>query len=156
MSVFGVILVHIFPHSDWITPNTDTFHLVLVKNLQSIIFTKIVNDEKLCFWRSTIHNYYKLEVQQVNYNWKHSPLKSTFKQIFRVWTYLITQKKKKRKKKNPKAWAFFFTIVVFLSLVTLTAVKSSTKIKLRVHSGDNQTSYQKAFILVYNILIVNN
>ena len=105
MSVFGVILVHIFLHSDWITPNTDTFHLVLVKNLQSIIFTKIVNDEKLCFWRSTIHNYYKLEVQQVNYNWKHSPLKSTFKQIFRVWTYLITQKKKKKKKKKKKPWS---------------------------------------------------
>ena len=29
MSVFGVILVRIFPHSDWITPNTDTFHAVL-------------------------------------------------------------------------------------------------------------------------------
>ena len=107
MSVFGVILVHIFLHSDWITPNTDTFHLVLVKNLQSIIFTKIVNDEKLCFWRSTIHNYYKLEVQQVNYNWKHSPLKSTFKQNFSVWTYLIT-KKKKKKKKSPEVLCFLF------------------------------------------------
>ena len=40
MSVFGVILVHIFPHSDWIqrdmrenatrvTPNSDTFHAVM-------------------------------------------------------------------------------------------------------------------------------
>ena len=34
MSVFGVILIRIFPHSDWIrtriTPNTDTFHVVCV------------------------------------------------------------------------------------------------------------------------------
>ena len=29
MSVFGNILVHIFPQSDWITPNTDIFHAVV-------------------------------------------------------------------------------------------------------------------------------
>ena len=28
VSIFGVILVRIFPHSDWITPNTDTFFAV--------------------------------------------------------------------------------------------------------------------------------
>ena len=34
VSVFGVILVHIFPHSDWIrtriTPNADTFYSVII------------------------------------------------------------------------------------------------------------------------------
>ena len=50
MSVFGVFLVRIFPHSDWIppriqsesrkirtkkTPNTDTFHTVCSKNMNS-------------------------------------------------------------------------------------------------------------------------
>ena len=29
MSVFGVILVFIFPCMDWITPNSDTFHPVI-------------------------------------------------------------------------------------------------------------------------------
>ena len=28
MSIYGVILVHIFPHLDWIIPNTDTFNTV--------------------------------------------------------------------------------------------------------------------------------
>ena len=28
VSVFGVILARIFPHSNWITPNTDTFYAV--------------------------------------------------------------------------------------------------------------------------------
>ena len=28
VSVFGVILVRIFPHSDWVTRNTDTFYAV--------------------------------------------------------------------------------------------------------------------------------
>ena len=143
MSVFGVILVHIFLHSDWITPNTDTFHLVLVKNLQSIIFTKIVNDEKLCFWRSTIHNYYKLEVQQVNYNWKHSPLKSTFKQIFRVWTYLITQKKKK---KRPESCCFSLTNLVFIFLLGHTyCIETSTKIQLGVHCNNKPTYIEDLF-----------
>ena len=32
MSVFGVILVGIFPHLDWITPNTDTFNPVIMEN----------------------------------------------------------------------------------------------------------------------------
>ena len=30
VSVFRVILVHICPHSEWIYPNTDTFHAVWV------------------------------------------------------------------------------------------------------------------------------
>ena len=38
VSVFGIILVRIFPHSEWITPNTDTFYavgsLILSKNRQ--------------------------------------------------------------------------------------------------------------------------
>ena len=37
MSIFGVFLVRIFPHSDWIrtrkTPNMDTFHAVLVLHI---------------------------------------------------------------------------------------------------------------------------
>ena len=41
MSVFGVILVRFFPHSDWIrtriTPNTDTFHAVSTTNFQYLI-----------------------------------------------------------------------------------------------------------------------
>ena len=82
--------------------------------------------------------------------------KISFQTEFSCLNISYNSKKKKKKKKALKSCAFFFTIVVFFSLVTLTAVKSSTKIKLRVHSGDNQTSYQKAFILVYNILIVNN
>ena len=39
MSIFGVFLVRIFPHSDWIrtrkTPNTDTFHAVLVLHINN-------------------------------------------------------------------------------------------------------------------------
>ena len=30
MSVFGVFLVRIFPHSDWKTPNTNTFQAVII------------------------------------------------------------------------------------------------------------------------------
>ena len=72
MSVFGVILVHIFPHSDWIrrdpsskskcgkirtriTPNTETFHAVSMLTL-SVIHVNTVcyplkrHANKTCSW----------------------------------------------------------------------------------------------------------
>ena len=65
MSVFGVIMVRIFPHSDWIqtriTPNTNAFHAVVQPevNLMYVLFlygvvfclyidSKIILQEKLC------------------------------------------------------------------------------------------------------------
>ena len=47
--VFGVILVRIFPYSDWIrtriTPNTNTFHVVVVFALKQIQnFKAVLND----------------------------------------------------------------------------------------------------------------
>ena len=44
VSVFGVILVGIFLHSDWITPNTDTFYAVLVTCLQGNFKFKKIKD----------------------------------------------------------------------------------------------------------------
>ena len=42
MSVFGVVLVRIFPHSDWIRtriiPNMDTFYTVLCINKRFVVF----------------------------------------------------------------------------------------------------------------------
>ena len=37
VSVFGVILVGIFPHLDWITPNTDTFYSTVVTIFVNIV-----------------------------------------------------------------------------------------------------------------------
>ena len=65
VSVFGVILVRIFPHSDWITPNKDTFYAVDVSHLHSnrirLYFlkekcqqflknSKLVGSRKQLFW----------------------------------------------------------------------------------------------------------
>ena len=55
MSVFGVILVRIFPHSDWIqtrTPNTDTFYKVinfnsLRRNLYSLEYLAWVSKSSI-------------------------------------------------------------------------------------------------------------
>ena len=52
MSIFGVILVRIFPHLDWIPRDTDTFHAVLgigvSLNVYLAQFAKNVIQK--CFW----------------------------------------------------------------------------------------------------------
>ena len=42
VSVFEVILVRIFPHSDWVTPNRDTFYAAGKKCVKHVNFVNFV------------------------------------------------------------------------------------------------------------------
>ena len=66
VSVFGVFLVLIFPHSDWIwtrkTPNTDTIHAVLVDLLV-----------KLALWDSVafVEYFSSKPERELEFDWHH-------------------------------------------------------------------------------------
>ena len=45
VSVFGVILVRIFPYLDWVTPNTDTQYVVIVSQIENV-YTKLGHEFK--------------------------------------------------------------------------------------------------------------
>ena len=82
MSVFGVFLVRIFPHSDWmrttITPNTDTFHAVTVISIEKLLINDHLRVSKVS-WKFRILTSYNFAVIYLwNIFLKSSP---TFQQI---------------------------------------------------------------------------
>ena len=79
VSVFGVILVCIFLHSDWITLNTDTFYAVLMIHIFSIVTPS--KKEKHVY--KNYHIYFK-------YLWNSSKLKcSKYKKHFLSCEYSL-------------------------------------------------------------------
>ena len=86
--VFGVILVRIFPHLDWITPNTDTFYAVKISH-----YRNYKNSENGNFCQGLTHFY---PVSHFYTPWKHQKTKGflTFSGGIEMWHWTKMGQKK--------------------------------------------------------------
>ena len=73
--VFGVILVRIFPHADWITPNTDGFYAVFYSNVSMLDRILQSNKTKASIamkWRNTFYYLYRNDTAELRNNFQDS------------------------------------------------------------------------------------
>ena len=108
VSIFGVFLVRIFPHSDWIrrnkTPNTDTFHAMLFIKF-SLIYINICKCKSFLLHKNLKELFHSVNLE-LNLGSLNALTRRTNELLFHTFHFFTSLKKKITLKKLNEFFQF--------------------------------------------------